>query len=106
MVQTPSTIHMAKREHFQSCMVPQKIRLMAAVPVFKSSANLPLQPHFWLLPQLTTAAYIPGRCSSVVWSQLSPSSSGPHYKSLFGASLLAASYYNTSLQFQFVLPDY
>ena len=52
------------------------------------SANLPLQPHFQLLPQLATAASIPGRCGPVVWSQLSPSSFGPHYKSLFGASLL------------------
>ena len=49
-----------------------------------SSANLPLQPHFRLLPQLATAATIPGRCGPVVWSQLSPSSSGPHHKSLFG----------------------
>ena len=58
------------------------------------SANLPLQPHFPLLPQLATAASIPGRCGPVVWSQLSPSSSGLHYKSLFGAPLLAAPCYN------------
>ena len=61
------------------------------------SANLPLQPHFWLLPQLATAASIPGRCGPVVWSQLSPSSSGPHYKSLFGAPLLVTPCYNSLL---------
>ncbi|KAF6109685.1 hypothetical protein HJG60_010915 [Phyllostomus discolor] len=51
------------------------------------SANLPLQHHFQLLPQLDTAANIPiffqlsqaaiespGRCGPVVWSQSSPSS--------------------------------
>ena len=48
------------------------------------SPNLPPQPHFRLLPQLATEASIPGRCGPVVWSQLSPSSSGPHHKSLFG----------------------
>ena len=52
--------------------------------------NLPLQPHFQVLPQLTTAAIISGRYGPVVWSQLSASSSGPHYKTLFGAPLLAA----------------
>ena len=54
------------------------------------SPNLPLQPHFQLLLQLATAASIPGRCGPVVWSQLSPSFSGPHYKSPFGAPVLAA----------------
>ena len=72
---------------------PQKRCIMTATPVFKSSANRPLQPQFWLLPQWATAASIPGRCGPVVWCQLSPSSSGPHYKSLFGAPLLAAPYY-------------
>ena len=62
------------------------------------SANLPLQVHFWLHPQLATAASIRGRCGPVVWSQWSPSSSGPHYKSLFGAPLLAAPCYTLSLK--------
>ena len=58
--------------------------------------NLPLQPHFQLLPQLATAASIPRRCGPMVWSQLSPSSSGPHYRSLFGAPLLAAPCYTST----------
>ncbi|KAF6100013.1 hypothetical protein HJG60_011724 [Phyllostomus discolor] len=59
------------------------------------SANLPLQPHFRLLSHLATAASILGRCGPVVWSQLSPSSSGPYYKSLFGALLLPAPCYTS-----------
>ena len=90
MVQAPGTIHVAKREHFQSLvvptrhMVPERDAKWLPHLGLNPSTNLPLQPHFWLLSQLATAASIPGRCGPVVWSQLSPSSSGPHYKSLFG----------------------
>ena len=58
--------------------------VMVAFPGLNPSTNLLLQPHFWLLLQLVTAASLLGRCGPVVWSQLSPSSSGPHYESLFG----------------------
>ena len=82
-----------KREHFQSRVVPKRAPKWLLSLGLNPSANLPLQPHFQLLPQLPTAASIPGRCGPVVWGQLSPSSSGPHYKSLFGAPLLAAPCY-------------
>ena len=100
-----------KREHFQSRVVltlaqaawspkrrvvPKRDAKWLPPLGLNPSANLPLQPHFRLLPQLATAASIPGRCGPVVWSQLSPSSSGPHYKSLFGSPLLAAPCYITS----------
>ena len=75
---------------------PKQRRQMPACLGLNPSANLPLQPHFQLLPQLATAASIPGRCGPVVWSQLSPSSSGPRYKSLFGSPLLAAPCYTTT----------
>ena len=76
------------------CIVPKRNTKWLPRLGLNPSTNLPLQPHFRLLPQLATAASIPGRCGPVVWSQLSPSSSGPHYKSLFGAPLLAAPCYN------------
>ena len=66
------------------------------------SANLPLQPHFRLLPQLVTAASIPGRCGPVVCSQLFPSSPGPHYKSVFGTPPLVAPLYIDNLHTQIV----
>ena len=93
MTQAPGTIHMAKREHFQSRVVPKREAKWLPHLSLNPRANLPLRPHFQLLPQLATAAGILGRCGPVVWSQLSPSSSGPHYKSLFGAPLLAAPCY-------------
>ena len=98
----PGTIHVTKREHpkavwsqplCQSFVVLKRYATWLPHLSLNPSANLPLQPHFRLLPQLVTAASIPGRCGPVVWCQLSPSSSGPHYKSLFGAPLLAAPYY-------------
>ena len=64
--------------------VPKRDAKWLLRPGLNPSANLPLQPRFRRLPQLATAASILGRCGPVVWSQLSPSSSGPHYKSLFG----------------------
>ena len=70
-------------------MVPKRVPEWLLCLGLNARANLPLQPHFWLLPQLAPAASIPGRCGPVVWSQLSPSSSGPHCKSLFGVPLLA-----------------
>ena len=104
MIQAPDTIHVAKREHFQSQVTPTR----RVVPKrdakwllhlgLNPSANLPLQPHFRLLPHLATAASSLGTCGPVVWSQLSPGSSGPHYKSLFGAPLLAAPCYILTLQ--------
>ena len=88
-----------KREHFQSRVVPKRDAKWLPCLGLNPSANLPLQPHFRLLPQLATAASIPGRCGPVVWSQLSPSSSGPHYKSLFGAPLLAAPCYRKAFNY-------
>ena len=74
----------------QNFMVP-KSPSMAVMPRFKPTANLPLQPHFRLLPQSVTPASIPvffqlywaaivspGRCGPMAWSQSSPSSpTGP-----------------------------
>ena len=68
----------------KGCVVPKRDPKWQPGLGLNPSANCPLQPHFWLLPQLATAASIPGRCGPVVWSQLSPSSFEPHYKSLFG----------------------
>ena len=78
-------------------MVPKRDAKWLPCLGLNSSANLPLQLHFWLLPQLATAASIPGRCGPLMWSQLSPSSSGPYYKSLFGRPLLAAPCYKSLL---------
>ena len=62
MIQAPSTIHVAKREHFQSRVVPKRDAQWLPRLGLNPSTSLPLQPHFWLLPQLATAANIPGRC--------------------------------------------
>ena len=81
----------------ERCVVSKTDAKWLPCPGLNPSASLPLQPHFWLRPQLATAASILGRCGPVVWSQLSPSSSGPYYKSLFGRPLLAAPCYKSLL---------
>ena len=80
----------AKREHpkaAQSQLSP-KLRNPKKPPAWlphlglNPRANFPLQPHFWHLPQLATAASIPlffqlywaAIVSPMVWSQSSPSS--------------------------------
>ena len=91
----------------QSCVVPTSLKpygpqKRCVIPKRDAEwlpclgINLSLQPNFQLLPQFSTAASIPGRFGPAVWSQLSPSSAGPHYKSLFGAPLLSAPYYSTT----------
>ena len=92
--------HVAKREHPKAARSqllpkphgPQK-RSPAWLPCLgvNPSTNLPLQPHFRLLPQSVTPDSIPvffqlywaaiaspGRCGPMAWSQSSPSSpAGP-----------------------------
>ena len=86
--------HVAKREHPKAAWSqlspksrgPKKPTWLLHLGL-NPSANLPLQPHFRLLPQLDTPASIPlffqlfwativsrGRHGAVMWSQSSPSS--------------------------------
>ena len=103
MVQAPGTIHVAKGSTSKAAWsLKRRVVLKRDAKWLphlglNPSASLPPQPHFWPLPQSATAASIPGRCGPVVWSQSSPSSSEPHYKSLFGAPLLAAPCYKSLL---------
>ena len=80
-------------------MIPKKTRgpkkrgLTAAQPGFKSQRQSSSAAPFPAPPTIGHRCQHSGRCGPVTWSRLSPSSSGPHYKSLFGAPLLAAPYY-------------
>ena len=81
----------------QRCVVSKRDAKWLPCLGLNPSANLPLQPRFRCLPQLATAASIPGRCGPVVWSQLSPSSSGPHQIPVWGPPLVC-----TRLQYEHI----
>ena len=85
------------KPHGPRSLLPQNLKVlslsMAAVPGFKSQHQSSSAAPFPAPPTIGHRCQHSGRCGPVTWSRLSPSSSGPHYKSLFGAPLLAAPCY-------------
>ena len=116
MVQAPGPIHEAKREHFQSRVVPTlaqaewspKRRQGRVVPTrclvprgdakwlqrlgLNPSANLPLQPRFRLRPQSAPAAGTPGgvalRCGASYLQALLDPIANPHLGPPLGCTSL------------------